>query len=300
MRGGLRFARACVVGALALSCGAPPASAPLASASLARAQPVPPPTTKENAPPPLFSEWEKASFGGVMRHRDLPDTFDLMVHFHVGKPAEDDYRASDVRAVVAALDHGLFAKAYGDAYEDKARWPKMVEAITEHVREREGRPSMAPGRIALVAWSAGYGAVRKVLAQKPEAIDSVILLDGLHTAYRYGWRSKAVDLRDLDPFMRLARDAADGKKLLVITHSAIVPGDYASTTETANKLISLVGARRVTTDLEPSAGLTPTSRADQGDLHVRAYEGDSKESHIAQLHLVKLALDQYLVPRWNR
>lgn len=236
-----------------------------------------------------------------MLHEELPDAFDVVVHFHVGKSAQDDYRASGLHAAVVGLDHGLFAKAYGDAYEDETRFQKVMAAVTEIVRERAGRPAMSPRRIALVAWSAGYGAVRKVLAQRGDSIDAVILLDGLHTAYRHGPRSKKVDLRDLDPFVRFAREAAAGKKLMVLTHSAIVPSGYASTTETASALIAAEGAgtERVATELEESAGLTPTSRADKGDFHVRAFEGETKEKHVAQLHLVRLALDHYLVPRWS-
>ena len=36
---------------------------------------------------------------------DVPAAFDLIVHFHVCKPAEEHYRASGVRAVIACADH---------------------------------------------------------------------------------------------------------------------------------------------------------------------------------------------------
>jgi hypothetical protein len=293
------FARALVASSLlawALAgCGG--ARAPVA------ATPEPPPPAVAEAPAPpksrSFSEWEKTSFGAMMMPDDLPDAFDVIVHFHVGKAAQDDYRAAGLSAVVVGLDHGLFAKAYGEAYDDEERFPKTIEAMTELVRARTGRTGMHADRVALVAWSAGYGAVRKVLAQRADTIDAVILLDGLHTAYRHHARTRSVDLRDLAPFLRFARNAADGKKLMVVTHSQIVPGDYASTTETADALLSSIGLESVAGG-EPSAGLTPTSRADWGDFHVRAFEGETKEAHVAQLHLVALALREYLVPRWTR
>lgn len=232
-----------------------------------------------------------------MMRDDVPAAFDLIVHFHVGKPAEGDYRASGVRAVVACADHGLFAKAYGDAYDDRTRFPKVVEDITALVREKTGHSEAHPARIALVAWSAGYGAVRKVLQQRANEIDTVILLDGLHTAFRYQGRRKTIDGRDLEPFVAFAREAAEGRKLMVVTHSEIVPADYPSTTDTANALIEATGATRVESDA-PAATLMPTTRADRGDFHVRGFAGVTKESHVAQLHLIAMALHDYLLPRW--
>ena len=233
-----------------------------------------------------------------MMRDDVPAAFDLIVHFHVGKPAEEDYRASGVRAVVACADHGLFAKAYGDAYDNDSQFTKVVEDISALVRAKTGHLGAHPARIALVAWSAGYGAVRKVLQQRASEIDTVILLDGLHTAYRYQGRRKMIDGRDLEPFVAFAREAAEGRKLMVVTHSDIVPRDYPSTTDTANALIEAVGATRVRSE-KPAVTLTPTTRADRENFHVRGFAGETKEAHIAQLHLVLMALHEYLVPRWR-
>lgn len=273
--------------------------------------PGPAPAPVAEAPrPPSFGAWEKTSFGDMMWRDDVPDAFDLVFHFHIGKPADAEYRAIGLPVVIATATHGLFAKAYGDAYEDPARFRQSVDEITAHVRERTGRPSMHPARIALIAWSAGYGAVRKVLGQSVSAdpatgvpldsIDTVILLDGLHTAYRWGpGRKKRVDLRDLQAFIDFAKLAADGKKLMVATHSQIEPGSYASTTETTAALISMVNAP-VTQGGVAAAGLEPTSRADKNDFHVLGYAGDTKEAHVAQLHLVGMVLHDYLLPRWNK
>lgn len=277
--------------------GAPPPHAtPVAPTPPASA------TGPATLPPPTFGPLERTSTGGVMFPADLPDAFDIVVHFHVGKPIEPEYRASSLRAAVVFADHGLYAKAYNEAYEDPQRFSGVIDEALRTVRDRLGRPEMHPARIALVAWSAGYGAVRKVLAQGVVPIDAIVLLDGLHASYRGPWRNRKPDPKDVAPFVDFAKAAARGDKLMVVTHSAIVPGDYASTTETADMLLDALDVARTPLDGDESegeSGLRPTSRADIGDFHLRAFAGDTKEVHVAQLHLVDLALREYLVPRWS-
>ena len=52
---------------------------------------------------------------------------------------------------------------------------------------------------------------------------------------------------DLDVFVRFARDAAEGKKEMVVTHSEVFPGTFASTTETADYLLGRLGLGRQAT-----------------------------------------------------
>jgi hypothetical protein len=221
----------------------------------------------------------------------------------VGRSAEAEYKGSGIRSVVVTATHGLFASAYSDTYDAGERFPNALAEITALVRARTGRQKLAIGRIALVAWSAGYGAVRKVLMRNPsDAIDTVVLLDGLHTAYRDTPEGKTVDMRDLDPFVQFAREAVAGHKLMVVTHSSIVPTGYPGTTETSTALLKAVGLERVIVpEAAPGeAGLTLTSRADQGNFHLRGYAGEDKGSHVGQLHLIEGILRDYLRPRWAK
>jgi len=229
-------------------------------------------------------------------------SFDVVFHFHLGRSAEAEYRAAQLPAViVSSATHGLFANAYRDAYDDPEKLGRALDELSLLVRAKTGRTDAKPGRIALVAWSAGYGAIRKILATPDyDRIDAVILLDGLHTAYAGPRGEKRVDDRDLEPFARFARDAAVGKKLFVFTHSSIVPVGYASTTETADAIIAAAGGQRAAVPEETSpGGLVLKSRADQGSLHVAGYAGEDKSSHVAHLRLVTGILTSRLAPRWH-
>src|SRR5205814_5085774 len=100
--------------------------------------------------------------------------------------------------------------------------------------------------IILTSWSAGYGAVRAIL-RVPEnyaRVDRVLLMDGMHASYagdapNTGPRQESVIApEDVNVFVKFARDAIAGRKRMFVTHSEIFPGTYASTTETADSIVS--------------------------------------------------------------
>ncbi len=283
----------------ALACGAaptPPGPVPTRAPA--------PKATATAAPAPTLSEWRPASFGHVMVPSPIEgDSVDVIFHFHVGKSAEPEYRASGVRAVVAAASHGLFASSYSQAYEDKARFPEIEGEVLSLLKEESGNASLRIGRIALIAWSAGYGAIRKILAaQDDPRIDAVVLLDGIHSPYLGNPSAKKPDMRSVSSLVRFAEAAARGEKLMVVTHSAIQTVGYANTTETTTALLALAGASRETlaTPLPAPGGLELASQADRGDFHVRGYGGDDKGAHVAHLRLLEGVLREHLVPRWAR
>jgi hypothetical protein len=121
----------------------------------------------------------------------------------------------------------------------------------------------------------------------------VLLIDGLHAGYEGGQpgpqESKLVE-RDLDVFLKLARDAAAGNRQLIITHSEIFPGTYASTTETADYLLGKLGLHRQAVVRWRPMQTQQLSEARQGKFLVVGYAGNSAPDHVDQLH----SLPEYL------
>jgi hypothetical protein len=170
--------------------------------------------------------------------------------------------------------------------------------VEQAVAERNKKPRARARKIALSAWSAGYGAVEEILRQPLAGrIDSVILLDGLHCDYTGGG---GLEPRQLDAFLKFARKAARGETLMVVSHSSIIPPGYASTTETANYLIDGLGGRPAIS--RPRAGdpmgLELISRFDRAGFHVRGYAGNAELDHCAHLGLFRDILRVHLAPRW--
>ncbi len=289
------------------------------------------PATVTSPPPPAprreaeHDTWAATSFGAYLPPKgafyDDDGGYDLIFHFHAGQMAERDWRASHVNAVIVSATFGVGSGAYSDALSPPDRFGAMMAEVTHALRARTGEEKLHPRRITLLAWSAGYGSIREILGQPRYAdlIDTVVLLDGLHTDYvkeRAGTANanaspnalvaasnttaRRINEKPLGPFVAFAREAAAGHRAMVVTHSSIIPPDYASTTETAGVLMDAVKATREYTEEPDDDGRTLILRANVGDFHVMGYRGETKRDHIQQLHLVTRVMRDFILPRWER
>jgi hypothetical protein len=149
------------------------------------------------------------------------------------------------------------------------------------------------GTICVSAFSAGYGGVREILAV-PEyysIINIVYCADCPHTSYVSGNQVNPAQMAD---FLRFSQDAAAGKTHFLQTHSQIVPGSYASTTECADYLIAGVGATRIS---DPktyySAGMSghdmqQLTTATLGNFTIRGFAGNTANDHMDHLYVMDL------------
>ena len=270
-----------------------------------------PPEPIDVAPPPVapsaevtFGTWTgfgtpgcaylapKTRRGGVR-----PDGgVDVVFHFHAGQMSDRDLRASRLDAVIVSCGWGMGTTPYARAFADPNRFDRMLRAVTRKVGGSHVR------KLALVSWSAGYASIAKILGvpRHYAKTDAVVLLDSLHAPYD---RAKSADVRKLDVFVRFARDAARGDKAMVITHSAIVPPGYASSTEATRALLTAIevpiGPAPAPSDAERTRGMRPLYHVDVGDLHVRGFRGAGPDDHFDHLHLVGEVLRNWVVVRWR-
>jgi hypothetical protein len=212
----------------------------------------------------------------------------LLVHFH-GAPwlSEVAVDAAGSTAVIS-VQLGNGSSAYAKPFADRMAFEKMI-------REAEELAGVQFEPITVSAWSAGYGAVREVLNQPQNysRVQSIILLDALHTGYvggKPGPQESQLEPDPLEPFVRFARDAASGKKRLLVTHTEIFPGTFASTTETADYLIRELGLRRTPVLKWGPLGTQQLSEVNQGNLTILGFAGNSAPDHVDQLH----ALSEFL------
>jgi hypothetical protein len=265
--------------------------------------------------PVQYASWRGTSFGAFMApaelHPDETGGYDVAFHFHAAMMAERDWKDSGLDTVVASATFGIGSSYYADAFASPQRFAQMLAEINSFLEGREKR-ALHVRHVTLVAWSAGFAAVSRILSVPAyyDKVDSVVLLDGLHAPYvgtapeSGGASEQGVDkvaVSALSNFVHFARDAIAGKKTFVITHSSIVPPDYASSTEATSALLREVGVERgpaIELSLrQAELKMTMTSAADSGDLHVRGFTGRSQSAHIDHLHLVGDVLKTYVVPR---
>jgi len=281
--------------------------------------------TVSDAPPvradaSLRREGKSPIAGGFL---SLPPSFasesgdyDLVVHFHGNADlVEESYKLAGINAAVLILNYGIGSGVYEDRFENPAVFSDILARVGQTL-ERRGLAQPRLRRLALSAWSAGYGAVMRVLERKDalELVDAVLLFDGIHCGYRLGTRELV--LERLAPFERFAKQAVQGKKLFSITHSDITPiGDYAGTRETTDALLRLAGVERSPGGEEPPMpalasiegvlpkkmlrSLRPLSEAQRRGLYVRGYTGTQAEHHT--MHLVQMSVTALpdLVAYWR-
>jgi hypothetical protein len=205
----------------------------------------------------------------------------LLFFFHGGTWLPE-VAAERNRVAVIPVQAGAGSGTYARLFDGPQRFPRLVA-------EAESKSGMKFSRILLGGWSAGCGAVRQIL-RSPECyarVDAVLAIDGIHTDYpagKPGPQESAIGAENLEVWLRFARDAVAGRKRLVVTHSEIFPGTFASTTETADYLLKELGlTRRAVLQWGPR-GLQQLSDAKAGRLLLMGFAGNSAPDHVDQLH----------------
>ena len=203
----------------------------------------------------------------------------LLVHFHGAAWVAETAAAKDGRWSVISVETGEGADVYSKQFSDHALFGKMLD-------EASRKTGIHFGPILLSAWSAGYGAIREILEVPGDyrRVDKVLLIDGLHTDYAAGRPGPALDAGHLGIFLKFARDAVARRKTMVIIHSEITPGTYASTTETADWLLTSLRLtrRKVLRPVPGPMGMRETSEVRAGKFRVIGYAGKTADDHVAQ------------------
>ena len=150
-----------------------------------------------------------------------------------------------------------------------------------------------------------------------DPLDAILVMDGIHTGF-VGGDPAVLNAMNIAPFLNAARSAASEQLLFTITHSAVEPVGYASTTATANLLIDAVKGHREPVDpsdapehvkLLAAEGavskklekrMEPETEVRVGDFHVRGYRGNTPEHHMAHLLQMAATVLPELAARWAR
>jgi hypothetical protein len=242
--------------------------------------------------------------------------YDLVIHFHGNYDVvEESFGLAKLNAVVVVMNLGNGSGPYEDRFDNPQNMVDLLERSNAALLHR-GLRGAHRRRLALSAWSAGYGAVSHALSHPAffADVDSVLLDDGIHAGYLPA--STQIDTIKIQTFEKFAREAMAGRKLFSIAHSDVTPIDYAGTHRTTDALLADLGVKRG--DPEPAPrmpylksidgvvakkslrSLKPLSLARSGGLIVRGYAGDQPEDHNAHLFGMSVTTLPDLVARWAK
>jgi hypothetical protein len=205
----------------------------------------------------------------------------LAVVFHGGSWLPES-AGSERRMAVITVQLGAGSGSYAAALADPERFGALLSSA-----ERKAGAKFGP--VTVAGWSAGCGAIRELLKQPASLarIDRIIAIDGIHTDYVGGVPGpleSPLEAAKLQGWLRFAREAMAGRRRLLVIHTEIFPGTYASTTETSDWLIRELGLRRHAVLQWGPMGTQRVSDTHAGRLRIQGYAGNSAPDHVDLLH----------------
>lgn len=214
----------------------------------------------------------------------------LLVHFHGTAYIPEQAVAAESRDyLLAVINLGAGSGVYERAFANAALLLALRDSVQRGVQLRLGRSVSLP-RIVLSGFSAGSGAIRAILRTDSIAslVNGVLFLDGIHTSYVPEGRVQALggtlDSTRLESIVRYARRAMRGETQMVVTHSEIFPGTFASTTETADYLLRELALARTPVLAWGPVGMQRLSEAVRGGFRLEGFAGNSAPDHIDHYH----------------
>jgi hypothetical protein len=136
---------------------------------------------------------------------------------------------------IITVQAGAGSGSYVKLFIDPTRFLNLIT-------EAEKTSGVTFTDVSIGGWSAGCGALRQILSDPASyaRVHRVLCIDGVHAGYVNDPPDRLnpqLVPANLAPWLHFGRDAIAGSKRLVITHTEIFPGTYASTTETADELL---------------------------------------------------------------
>lgn len=210
----------------------------------------------------------------------LKSSVPVLFFFH-SSPLVPEVAAARTKMIVVTIRIGAGSSAYAKPFQD----PKLFANL---LSEAETKAGVQLKPITLAGWSAGCGAIRQIMStpQYYDEITNTIMLDGIHTSYVNGKPGPLESQIDPDPlqiFVKLSRDAMQGKRHVLITHTEIFPGTFASTTETADYMLNQLGLHRRPIVKWGPMGTQELSEVRSGKFMLVGFAGNSAPDHVDQL-----------------
>lgn len=222
----------------------------------------------------------------------------LLIHFHGSAfVVKNAVYNSDNNLILAVINQGHGSSAYENEFVNPSIYTELLNAITDTVSIKTNR-KVSFKKVYFTSFSAGYGAVREIIKTHSSKVNGILLLDGLHTDYIPDGKVLAeggkLNTDKLQDFLKYAKSAVNKRTKFMISHSAIFPGTYASTTETADWLINTLGLKSTPVLKWGPVGMQQISEVEKGNLKIWGFAGNTARDHVDHYHALPKFLHQFL------
>lgn len=248
----------------------------------------------------IFDVLVKPVEGFIPQKRQSAGKFALLLHFHGASFVVQHAAAQYKGALVAVtINLGSGSSVYGQAFEDSTRFPILLAALSDSLKQKLAQPVVVE-KIYLSGFSAGYGAIRKIISTPGnfDRVDAILLLDGIHASYIPERRVLAeggqIDSNGVAAFIRFANAAAkkNSNRKFLITHSEIFPGTFVSTTEATDFILETLGLKRRPVLKWGPLGMQQLSLARQNHFAILGFAGNAAPDHVDHFHGLFHFLDE--------
>jgi hypothetical protein len=219
---------------------------------------------------------------------------------------------SGVNTIIVEAEAGGMGSSENTAAFGNANWVKQQLGTIHSVLTKHFGDDISLGKLGFGSFSGGYDALGNILRDKElsNKIDSVVVLDGIH----YGQRGKPNPV-GMQPWVEYAEKAKnDPSKKFVFVYTAVDPGKYASTSDSANYIMNQLNVNKKSTpeDYKNFGGVKPATIGSSGGFHaIQLYDRktdklgygytpkEMKQQHINAAKAMPDVLHEYLYEDWN-
>lgn len=210
---------------------------------------------------------------------------DLLVHLHgAASTTEAQFVKAGVPGVLVTITLNGLSGVYTAKFSDPTVFDRVQSEAATALKSM-GFGNVAWSHVTVSSFSAGYGGVRELLKvpRHYARMDRIVLADSLYASFVGDPAQRRLDTAQLADFVRYAKDAAAGAKMLVLSSSHITP-PYAATYETMGYLASQAGAPPIPTSHPAwTTGMTLKTTARKGRFAWFDFQGDTGDDHLAHL-----------------
>lgn len=212
----------------------------------------------------------------------------LLVHFH-GDPAtfRNNAKYAGINAIILTVNYGGLSSAYQTPFASNTSLfaTLLTDAQTRARAQPDISDSLTFDTLAVTSFSAGYAAIREILKQPTyyNQIDAIATLDSIHAGFVSYPNNKTLIASQMADWRRFAADAAAGNKTFILSHSQVDPVTYASTTLTANNLLTHIAAAATPNTYDGLGTLDIYRTASKGNFHLYGALGTDADSHLEHL-----------------
>lgn len=220
-------------------------------------------------------------------YKSEADEIELVVHFHGSAAvAQKNLRRSNSKALLVTVMLNGLSAIYTKQFSDPNVWNQLLSTVKSKLIELKIVEKPTIKRVSIISFSAGFGGVRELLKHDAilNQIDAIVMADSIYAGYLAKTDPPQVDPKHMEGFLKFAREAAAGRKLMIITHCELRPEGYASTAETADYILRELALTREPASEVWADGWQHQTQSIQQGLQVHGFAGHEGKHHMQHLH----------------